>query len=768
MATLLGNRSIAVKLAVLCWLPVAVVFVLCASRLINAYQEYSEADNVARVLSVAPTISNLVHELQKERGTSAGYLSSKGAEFLAALKSRRGETDAKLAVFRAENGGSFGPLDMQDYRQPFERAVRRLSNLAEMRKKVDRFDLTVSQMAQYYTGIIADLLRAIESTNVAIEDGRSLRELMAYTALLQAKERAGLERTMGTVGFGSETFKGDVYRQFVRLGAEQDAFLAVFRRHAAAGDVVIFTEKLSGPTESRVRALRQRAYSLPFGGDTSAVSGPEWFATSTARIEAMKDVEDRVAETLKLQSIQLRSGALTSFLTLLFVLLALVGAMVAISLFVYRSIVPPLSSMVANLRAGTREDAQLDLIDIRRGDEIGELARTFNEFNKKLQASRKLEIQHVKRERETASEMKLLSDLNEWVQSTTSIEELFDMISTFMERLFPECRGSIYVYSNSRDVLNGACAWNGDELHAQIRPDDCWALRRGQSYSFRTGEIQFACGHTKPHDGKPYSCLPIVAHGETVGLLHFSPLEGVTEDVFFSYSRLAQLVSEQISLAIANSRMRDQLHQQSIRDPLTGLFNRRHFIELLRSQIEACRRTEQTFCLISVDVDHFKRFNDIHGHDAGDMVLRAVGDSLERSCDANELPCRIGGEEFMILLPETTIDRAQDQAEIIRRSIERITVRYGEKALPRITASLGIAVYPDHGVMPQDLMKCADDALYASKASGRNQVTVAKTAIEMGDRDAAKLEFDTTRDGVAFGADASAMTDGYDDYPPVA
>ncbi|MEM9029742.1 MAG: nitrate- and nitrite sensing domain-containing protein [Pseudomonadota bacterium] len=768
MATLLGNRSIAVKLAVLCWLPVAVVFMLSSSKLLTEYEKYSEADTVVQVLSVAPTISNLVHELQKERGTSAGYLSSKGTEFSVALKSRRGETDAKLAVFRAENGGSFGPLDVQDYRQPFERAVRRLSELAEMRKKVDRFDLTVSQMAQYYTGIIADLLRAIESINVTIEDGRSLRELMAYTALLQAKERAGIERAMGAVGFGSGTFKGEVYRRFVRLGAEQDAFLAVFRRFAAAGDVVTFSEKLSGPTETRVRALRQLAYSVPFGGDTSAVSAPEWFATSTVRIEAMKDVEDRVAETLKLQSIELRSGLLTSFITLLFVLLALVGAMAAVSLLVYRSIVPPLSGMVASLRAGTREDSQFDLIDIRRGDEIGELARTFNDFNKKLQASRKVEVQHVKREREIVSEMKLLSDLNEWLQSSTSIEELFDMISIFMERLFPECRGSVYVYSNSRDVLDGACAWNGAELHAHIRPDDCWSLRRGRGYSFRSGEIKFACAHTKPHDGKPYSCLPILAHGETVGMVHLSPLEGVTEDAFLSNFRLAQLASEQISLAIANSRMRDELHQQSIRDPLTGLFNRRHFVEMLRNQIEACRRTEQTFCLISVDVDHFKRFNDNHGHDAGDMVLRAVGDSLERSCDANELPCRIGGEEFMILLPETTIDRAQDRAEIIRRSIERITVRYGEKALPRITASLGIAVYPDHGVMPQDLMKCADDALYASKAGGRNQVTVAKTAIEMSDCDAAKLEFDASRDGVAYDADAAAAADGYDDYPPVA
>ncbi len=322
-------------------------------------------------------------------------------------------------------------------------------------------------------------------------------------------------------------------------------------------------------------------------------------------------------------------------------------------------------------------------------------------------------------------EVKLLSELGEWLQSSRSLEELFDMVGMFMRHLLPDCAGSVYVYSNSRDVLDGACSWNGEEHQDHIRPESCWSLRRGRTYAYGQSEISFACEHVEPHDGGPYLCLPILAHGETVGLMSIRPTGDVAASDFWQSRKLAQMAAEQISLAIANAKMRDQLHDQSIRDPLTGLFNRRHFIEALRNQIESSIRSGAAFSLLSVDVDHFKKFNDNHGHDAGDMVLRAVGTVLEKSCDRDELPCRIGGEEFMVLLPSCDEGSAAERAENLRSAIEAISVRYGDKSLPRITISVGIACYPEHGAMPQDLMKSADDALYEAKAKGRNQVCIA-------------------------------------------
>lgn len=324
-----------------------------------------------------------------------------------------------------------------------------------------------------------------------------------------------------------------------------------------------------------------------------------------------------------------------------------------------------------------------------------------------------------------AREVRLLGELNEWLQSSRSLDELFDMVSRFMTHILPEAEGSVYVYSNSRDVLDGCASWNGGTHKAHIHPEGCWGLRRGRTYEYGASEIDFVCEHAEPHDGRPYFCFPILAHGETVGLLHLRAHEGCDE-VFHSNKKLAQLCAEQISMAIANVRMRDQLHDQSVRDPLTGLFNRRHMTDTLRKSISRSQQTGASLSLIAVDVDHFKKFNDTHGHDAGDMVLRAVGSALEQGCDRDEVACRIGGEEFMLILPDNTPDDAVTRAEKLRQAVEGISVRYGEKSLPRITISVGVAHYPAHGTMPQDLMRAADDALYMAKDKGRNQVQVAK------------------------------------------
>lgn len=327
-------------------------------------------------------------------------------------------------------------------------------------------------------------------------------------------------------------------------------------------------------------------------------------------------------------------------------------------------------------------------------------------------------------------EIKLLSELNEWLQSCKSLDELYEMVSSILSRMFPQSSGSLYVYSNSRDVLEGACNWHDGKLEDEIRPDDCWGLRRGRAYTFGANEIDFACSHADDTGKQGYVCIPIVAHGDTIGLMHlvsdgFSSRGGESTSTGVEERKLALMCAEQISLAIANVRLRDQLHSQSIRDSLTGLYNRRHFNDSCRKQIAAAKRRGEQFGLISFDVDHFKQFNDNHGHDAGDMVLRAVGDALQQEFDGDEAPFRTGGEEFTVLLPESDEEATLKRAEGLRKIIESIVVRYGDRALPRITISAGIAIYPVHGDMPQSLVKASDEALYEAKGLGRNQVCVA-------------------------------------------
>jgi len=325
-------------------------------------------------------------------------------------------------------------------------------------------------------------------------------------------------------------------------------------------------------------------------------------------------------------------------------------------------------------------------------------------------------------------EVQLLGELNEWLQSAASLSELFDMVSRFMTHLLPVSEGAIYVYSNSRDVLDGWSAWNGAVAHDHIRPDSCWGLRRGRTYTYGVNEVNFACEHAEPHGGRAYFCFPILAHGETVGLMHMRAAHGESALAFRESQKLAQMCAEQISMAIANVRMRDQLREQSIRDPLTGLFNRRHMNEVLHRLVKKGCAGGDTVSVLSIDVDHFKRFNDNHGHDAGDIVLRSVGEILNQSVTGDELACRPGGEEFAVILPAVSTDASMQRAEALRAGVEALKVHYGDKDLPTITISVGVAHARAQAQTVQDLVKAADDALYRAKAAGRNTVIGAGSA----------------------------------------
>jgi len=333
-------------------------------------------------------------------------------------------------------------------------------------------------------------------------------------------------------------------------------------------------------------------------------------------------------------------------------------------------------------------------------------------------------------ERARQAEAGQLAELDEWLQSCKSLSELYQVVTRFMERLLPGSKGELYLYSNSRDALVGTCNWNTVDLHQSIAADSCWALRRGRSYEYDEGALCFQCSHVDEHAHEvpvtEYICVPIIAHGDTVGLLHirFEP-EAAGAAGLARHGAFAMRCGEHISMAIANVKLRDALQDQSIRDPLTGLYNRRYFMDAMRREMSIAERTGAGLGLVSFDADKFKTFNDNHGHDAGDMVLRAIGGVMTEALDVGQTPCRIGGEEFAVLVPGVDLAGAEAVAERLREAVSTEQVRYGDGLLPRITISAGVAAYPGQGKRPQELLKAADTALYAAKAAGRNRVCVA-------------------------------------------
>ena len=359
------------------------------------------------------------------------------------------------------------------------------------------------------------------------------------------------------------------------------------------------------------------------------------------------------------------------------------------------------------------------------------------------------EMRHAEALRQ--SERQLLALTSEWLYSAKSFDELLMVVQRAMHTLIPEAEGALYIYGSSRSTLELATSWgSAPEFETHMQPDDCWALRRGRAYAYGLKPIQFACDHVKNPD-TPYFCLPIIAHGETIGLLHIvfegfeegGLMRHMREDVLHNRWDVSLICAEQISLAIANVRLRQELHDQSMRDALTGLWNRRWFNDRASKELHQARADGGELAMIMFDVDHFKSFNDSYGHDAGDLVLQEVGTLLRALGEPAAHACRMGGEEFVLLAPNMSGPEAVTLADRVRTALSELSLKHAGAALPQITASAGVALYPQDGQSLDELMKATDQALYCAKDQGRNCTITAQevpalkaVASDMGTKDA--------------------------------
>ena len=330
-------------------------------------------------------------------------------------------------------------------------------------------------------------------------------------------------------------------------------------------------------------------------------------------------------------------------------------------------------------------------------------------------------------------EIALLSEMSQVLQSCVTEQEAFQTAPRFCERLYPGAAGALYLTRASRDQVEMVAAWGEPRERAPLfRPPDCWALRRGRPHEVREDGSGLVCPHVQETATSlaPYLCIPLMAQGETLGLFHIEfsggPHASSGHEIAPSERALAVTLAEQLASAFANLKLRDSLRQQSIRDALTGLFNRRFLEESLQRELSRVQRSGKPLAAIMIDVDHFKRFNDTFGHDAGDLVLREVGALLRRQVRGSDIACRYGGEEFLILLPEAPLAQARERAERLRQAVHELQPVQNGRALGTITISLGVALFPDHGDTPESLVQAADAALYQAKKAGRDRVVVSE------------------------------------------
>ncbi len=329
-------------------------------------------------------------------------------------------------------------------------------------------------------------------------------------------------------------------------------------------------------------------------------------------------------------------------------------------------------------------------------------------------------------------ESALLSELSDLLQSCLSSEEAHELIANRAQVLFPGSAGSLCVTASSRDLVEVVGTWGEPSLAERFfAPKDCWALRRGRVHVLEGNDSSLTCAHVGKTRPEQAMCLPMMAHGEALGLLYLE-IGGKPKDqsdtaaqLSESEQRLARTFAEQAALALANLRMREILRIQSVRDPLTGLYNRRYMEESLERELRRAARKNCPLGVMMLDVDHFKRYNDTYGHEAGDSVLRALGNLFRTQFRGEDVVCRYGGEEFTIILPEASLEVTQLRAEQLRESAKQIVAQLRSQSLETVSLSIGVSSFPENGSTGEALLQAADAALYRAKEEGRDRVLVA-------------------------------------------
>ena len=325
-----------------------------------------------------------------------------------------------------------------------------------------------------------------------------------------------------------------------------------------------------------------------------------------------------------------------------------------------------------------------------------------------------------------------LSELGDLLQSCLTVEESYKLSEKALANIFGSHAGALCIINPSRDLVEARAVWNNcATTEIAFSPDDCWALRRGKPYGGDGSGTPIACSHHRGNLTSDYLCVPLIAQGETLGVMYLDkgpqPRGPISEGGQVQEARLRQLaiaVAERVSLALANLRLRELLRNQSIRDPLTGLYNRRYLEESLNRELRRAARTKRPVSVVMLDLDNFKHFNDTFGHQAGDLLMKEVASLFKSRLRAGDLACRYGGEEFSLVLCEADVEGTLTCVRNICDAVRLLSVEYRGQTLGRITISAGIASYPAHKDNLEDLIHAADKALYMAKNRGRDCIVV--------------------------------------------
>ncbi|MBM4181525.1 MAG: diguanylate cyclase [Betaproteobacteria bacterium] len=315
-----------------------------------------------------------------------------------------------------------------------------------------------------------------------------------------------------------------------------------------------------------------------------------------------------------------------------------------------------------------------------------------------------------------------INEMNELLQSCLREEEIHRVFGQMAQTLALGSGGMLALSRPPGRGLQSVATWgDADGMDPLFTQDDCWGIRRGHAYEpALAGGVQ--CTHYQAKADLRSLCQPLNIQGETLGLLSILSPADCDEPEWLRIRQLSVTLAEALKLALSNIRLREALREQATRDPLTGLFNRRYLDETLPRELHACLREDQPLAIAILDIDHFKRYNDTWGHEAGDQVLIEVSRILREHLRASDIACRYGGEELVAVMPRAELHEARERLSRIANLVRDAEIHIHDRPLPAVTFSAGIALAPLHGDDAETLMRAADLALYAAKQAGRDRL----------------------------------------------
>jgi diguanylate cyclase (GGDEF)-like protein len=359
---------------------------------------------------------------------------------------------------------------------------------------------------------------------------------------------------------------------------------------------------------------------------------------------------------------------------------------------------------------GATGDRRIGGISIDITESI-EAQRSLTDLNRQLE-EKTLKLEAKKQE------LIYLSDMADMLYSCESKDEVYQAVALTCSKLFPNMSGCICIISNSKNYVEMNSIWGDERTSKEIfSQSECWALRRAKINLLSSGKSGLVCGHLIQPISGAHLCFPLFGQGEVIGILHMYALEEISPEE----QQTTEIIARILGFALNNLSIKQRLTHDNLRDGMTQLFNQSYMETIAEQRLAEAERLGQALSVVFLDIDNFKSYNSHYGHLTANIIIQGLAEMLLKSIRSFDIACRWGGEEFVIIMPNMTLENLRKRVEELRIDVERMQLKDGDQILQGITASFGIAV-SEPGITVKDFLNRANQAMFEAKRTGKNRV----------------------------------------------